>query len=237
MPSICLIRPPSAIPKTTRYRSEVSSCGTIVCIQTRVKRSISRERRVWKVLSVKIMAYHLHVDFFDVPGFVALLELFAAPLGGDVAPVYQRDLIAQRLGLFEVVGRQQDGHPPTIELPDIAPQLVAQLHVYARRRLVQEQHLRVVHERPGEQHAPLHPPRERVRPLPTPLRELETLQKLLGPLSGLLPGNTVVSCVEKQCLLDGQELIQVHLLGGDSDHTPRLPKLPIGIFPENLDRA
>src|SRR5215203_1626182 len=125
MPSICLIRPPSAIPKTTRYRSEVRSCGTIVCIQTRVKRSISRERRVWKVLSVKIMAYHLHVDVFDVPGLVALLELFAAPLGGDVAPVDQRDLVAQSLGLFQIMGRQQDRHPPAVELPDVAPQLVA----------------------------------------------------------------------------------------------------------------
>src|SRR5215203_3157585 len=114
MPSICLIRPPSAIPKTTRYSSEVKSCGTIVCIQTRVKRSISRERRVWKVLSVKIMTYHLHVDFLDVPGLVARLELFAAPLGGNVASVYQGDLIAQRLGLLEVMGRQEDRHASTI---------------------------------------------------------------------------------------------------------------------------
>src|ERR671913_237984 len=114
MPSICFIRPPSAIPKTTRYRSEVRSCGTIVCIQTRVKRSISRERRVWKVLSVKIIAYHLHVDFLDVPGLVALLEVFAATLGRDGASVYQRDLIAQRLGLLQIMGRQQDSHPPSV---------------------------------------------------------------------------------------------------------------------------
>src|SRR5215212_7747109 len=196
MPSICFIRPPSAIPKTTRYRSEVKSCGTIVCIQTRVKRSISRERRVWKVLSVKIMAYHLHVDIFDVPGLVALLELFAAPLGGDVATVYQCDLIAQRLGFLQVVGRQQDGHPPTVELPDIAPELVAQLHVHARRRLVQEKHLRIVDERPGKEHAPLQPARERVGPLPALPRELEALQHLLGPLAGLLPGDAVVARVE-----------------------------------------
>src|SRR5918993_2674479 len=114
MPSICFIRPPSAIPKTTRYRSEVRSCGTIVCIQTRVKRSISRERRVWKVLSVKIIAYHLDVDFLDVPCLVALLELFAAPLRGDSAPVYERDLLAQSLGLLQIMRRQQDGHPSTV---------------------------------------------------------------------------------------------------------------------------
>src|ERR671912_819448 len=237
MPSICFIRPPSAIPKTTRYRSEVKSCGTIVCIQTRVKRSISRERRVWKVLSVKSMAYNLHVDFLNVFGLVALLEIFAAPLGGDSAPVYERDLLAQCLGLFQIVRRQENGHPPTVQLPYVAPQLVAQLHVYARRRLVQKQHLRVVHERPGEQNAPLHPPRERVRPLPSPLGEFEPLQKLLGSLTGLPLGHAVVSGVEKQCLLDGQELVQVHLLGGDPDHTPCLPKLPEGVLSEDFDRA
>src|SRR5215211_41837 len=237
MPSICFIRPPSAIPKTTRYRSEVRSCGTIVCIHTRVKRSISRERRVWKVLSVKIMAYHLHVHFFDVPGLVALLEFLATPLGRDVTPVYERDLLAQRLGLLEIMRSQQNGHPPAVKFPDVAPQLVAQLHVYSRRRFVQEQYLWVVHEGPGEEHAPLHPPRERVCPLVTPLCELEPLQELLGPLAGFLPGDTVVSSVEKQRLLDGQELVQVHFMGGDPDHTPRLPKLPKGILPEDLDRA
>src|SRR3712207_7460624 len=56
------MRPPSAIPKTTRYRSEVRSCGTMVCIHTRVKRRTSRERSVLKVLSAKIMADDLHVD-------------------------------------------------------------------------------------------------------------------------------------------------------------------------------
>src|ERR671912_2493253 len=125
MPSICFIRPPNAIPKTTRYKSEVKSCGTIVCIQTRVKRSISRERRGWKLLSVKIMAYHLHVDFLDVPCLVALLEFFAAPLGRDVTLVNQRDLLAQRLGLLQIMRRQQDGHPTTVQLPYVAPQLVA----------------------------------------------------------------------------------------------------------------
>src|ERR671916_865469 len=107
----------------------------MVCIQTRVKRSISRERRVWKVLSVKIMAYHLHVDFLDVPCLVALLKIFAAPLGSDVAPVYQRDLLAQRLGLLQIMRRQQDCHPPTVQFSYVAPQLVAHLYVSARRRL------------------------------------------------------------------------------------------------------
>src|ERR1044072_4238589 len=106
MPSICLMRPPSAMPKTTRYSSEVRSCGTMVCIQTRVKRRTSRVSSVWKVLSAKIMAYHLHVDFLDVPGLVVVLEVLAAPPGDDVAAVDERYLLTERLGLLQIMRRE-----------------------------------------------------------------------------------------------------------------------------------
>src|ERR687890_2668927 len=102
----------------------------MVCIQTRVKRRISRESSVWKVLSVKIMAYHLHVDFLDVLGLVVVLEILAATPGDDIAAVDERYILAERLGLLQVMRREENGHPTTVELPDVAPQLVAQLHVH-----------------------------------------------------------------------------------------------------------
>jgi hypothetical protein len=40
--------------------------------------------------------------------------------------------------------------------------------------------------------------------------------------------------VVEEDLLDGQELVQVHLLGGDPDHTPRLPELLESVPPEDL---
>src|SRR5215212_9575006 len=237
MPSICFMRPPRAIPKTTRYRSEVRSCGTIVCIQTRVKRRISRESSVWKVLSAKIMAYHLHVDFLDVPGLVVVLEILAATPGDDVAAVYERYLLAERLGLLQIMRREKYGHPTTIQLPDVAPQLVAQLHVHARRRLVQEEDLGIVYEGPGEEYPPLHASRERVGALVAPVREPEPLQQLLRPLAGLLLRHPVIASVEDQGLLHGQEPVQVDLLGGDPDHPPGLPEFPVGVSAEDLHRA
>src|SRR4028119_1549664 len=106
--------------------------GSIVCIQTLVKRRTSRESSVLKVLSVRSIANDLHVDLFDVRRVVALLEPEARPLRDDLAAVDKRYLLAESLGLFEVVRGEQDGHAAAVELPDVAPQAVAQLDVADR---------------------------------------------------------------------------------------------------------
>src|SRR5918997_661735 len=97
----------------------------MVCIQTRVKRSISRERRVRNVLSVSSMTDHLHVYLLDVASPVSLLQFVATTLIHDPTPVYQRDLIAKRFGFFEVVRGQQNRHAAPVQLPDEAPKAVA----------------------------------------------------------------------------------------------------------------
>src|SRR4028118_732402 len=153
------------MPKTTRYSREVRIWGSIVCIQTLVKRRTSRASSVLKVLSVRSIAYDLHVDLLDVGRVVALLEPEARPLRDDLAAVYERYLLAERLGFFQVVRGEQYGHPAAVELPNVAPQAVAQLDVHAGGRLVEEEHLRVVHEGAGEPSAPLHPAGGGVRPL------------------------------------------------------------------------
>src|SRR4028119_621205 len=140
------------MPKTTRYSREVRIWGSIVCIQTLVKRRTSRESSVLKVRSVRSIAYDLHVDLLDVGRVVALLEPEARPLRDDLAAVYERYLLAERLGFFQVVRREQYGHPATVQLPDVAPQVVAQLDVHAGGRLVEKENLRVVHEGAGGQH-------------------------------------------------------------------------------------
>src|SRR5215216_3609935 len=237
IPPISLMRPPRATPKTTRYNSEVRRGGIKVCTQTLVKRRISRDRSVRNGLSTTITSDHLQVHVFDALRPIPRFELLAGPLGGDLTIVYERDLLAQSLRLFQVVRGEQDGEPITIQLPDVAPQLVAQLHVHPGRRLVEEEHLRVVHERPGEQNPPLHPAGESIDPLFALLREGEAFEQLLGSLPGLLFRHAVVAGVEEHGLLDGQELVEVYLLGGDPDHAPRLPKLPVSVAPEHLDDA
>src|SRR5215211_6377964 len=235
IPPISLMRPPSATPKTTRYRSEVRRGGIRVCTQTLVKRRISRERSVRNGLSTSITSDHLQIHLFDALRPVPPLELLAGPLGGDPATVYERDLLAESLRHLQVVRGEQDGEPVAIQLPDVAPQLVAQLHVHPGRRLVEEEHFRVMHERAGEENAPLHPTGQGVDPLLALLREGEAFEQLLCSFSGFLFGDAVVAGVEEHGLLDGQELVEVYLLGGDPDHAPRLPELPVSISSEDLD--
>src|SRR3712207_4998543 len=229
------MRAPKATPKTTRYSSEVRREGIKVCTQILVKRKTSRVSSVRNGLSATITPDHLQVDLFYARRPVTLFELRAGSLGGDRTAVYERYLLAQRLRLLQVMRREQDGEPAVVELPDVAPQLVAQLHVHPGGRLVQEEHLRVVHERAGKEHAPLHPAGERVDPLLALLREGEALEQLPGPLSRLVLRDAVVAGVEEQRLLDGQELVQVYLLRGDPDHSPRLPELLVSVPPEDLD--
>src|ERR671914_765479 len=125
MPSTSRMRTPSATPKTTTYRSEVSSGGMIVCIHTLVKRRTSRERSVLNDLSISIAPDHLQVHLFDVLRPEAVFQAHARVLRGDPATIYKRDLFAESLRLLEIVRREQDGESAVVELPDVLPEGVA----------------------------------------------------------------------------------------------------------------
>src|SRR5918998_1835403 len=206
----------------------------MVCIQTLVKRRTSRLSSVLKGLSISNMAHHLEVNLLYVPRPILSFEARARILGGDSAVVDERDLLAQLLGLLQVVRRQEDREPRVVQFPDVLPQRVPELYVHARRRLVEKQLLGIVHRGGGKHAPPLHTAGERVDPVLTFPHEAEPLQQFVGPLSGLPFLDAVVSGVIEEDLLDGQELVQVHLLRGDPDHAPRLPELLKGIPPEDL---
>src|SRR5215210_3538566 len=88
------------------------------------------------------------------------LEHVLRPETGDERPrgalsdgasvVYDRDPVAQPLGFVHVVGGEQDGSAVRFEAVDQIPELSAGLRVQARGRLIQEQELRVAHQRAGE---------------------------------------------------------------------------------------
>src|SRR4051794_40597147 len=59
----------------------------------------------------------------------------------------QGDLLAQLLGLFEVVRGQQDRRALAVQLADVAPELGPELEVDARRGLVEDHQAWPVHER------------------------------------------------------------------------------------------
>ena len=60
----------------------------------------------------------------------------------DLTPVDEADLVAQLLGLFEVVRGEQDRRPALApDALEIAPQAAPARGIQARRRLIQEEHL------------------------------------------------------------------------------------------------
>jgi hypothetical protein len=77
-----------------------------------------------------------------------------APLVDDADPV------GHRLGLLEVMGRQDDGDAVGLELPHRLPHALAQFHVDPGGGFVEEQDTRFVRQRLGDQHPPLHAARQ-----------------------------------------------------------------------------
>ena len=82
------------------------------------------------------------------PGEQAVAELIG-PADRAQGRVQDRDPVAQALGLLEAVRRQEDRHPLLAEPVDELVDLARGDRVEPRRRLVEEQHLRVAEQRPG----------------------------------------------------------------------------------------
>ena len=74
----------------------------------------------------------------------------------QLAGVDDGDAIAEALGFFHVVGRVDDGAALAVQRFDVLEDLVARLRIDADRGLVEQQQVRLVHERGGEVEAPLH---------------------------------------------------------------------------------
>ncbi len=104
--------------------------------------------------------------------------------GDDRAAVHDRDAIAQRLGLVEVVRGQDHGPAGGGDAADHVPEVSPRLRVEAGRRLVEEHDLRVVHERERDREPLLLPAREPARRGLPFLGEADQLEQPLGASSG-----------------------------------------------------
>ena len=74
------------------------------------------------------------------------LQLLGGALGDDVPVVDDPDPVGERVGLLEVLRREEDGHALVAGEPgDFGPESASALRVEARRRLVEEEDRRPVH--------------------------------------------------------------------------------------------
>ena len=91
----------------------------------------------------------------------------------DLALVDDADPVGHLLGFVDVMGGEDDRHAASRSDAHHLPHVLAQLDIDARRRLVEKQDLRLVRQRLGDQHAPLHAARQRhdLRVLAIPERQ------------------------------------------------------------------
>jgi hypothetical protein len=158
-------------------------------------------------------------------------------LGHDPPLVHDQEPVAQARGLLHVVRGQQQGHALSSQALQGLPHGQAGLRVEAGRRLVQDDQLGVVDERPGDQQAPLHPPGERLDPVACAVRQVREVQQLLRAPRGSLGVDSEVVALEDQVLANRQIAVQVRLLRDDPD--PRLDLAPVrpGVEPQDAQLA
>jgi hypothetical protein len=131
-----------------------------------------------------------------------LLDVRDLALGEHLAAVDDRDRRAQLLELREDVRGDEDRLAQAAELPEQLPQLDAGPRVEAGRRLVQQQHQRVVDQRVRQAQALLHAAREALDVRVALRPEVHQVQEVADHPPPALGGNAVAAGEEVQVLPD-----------------------------------
>src|SRR5262245_2594903 len=155
----------------------------------------------------------------------------------DPAAVDDGDMPAQALGLLQVMGREDDRGAALVDLAQEAPHAAADLDVDARGRLVEDQELRLVHERARDHQSPLHAAGQGARDVVTLVPELQLAQVLLGARDGLPARNAVEPGLVRDDREHLLELVEVDLLRHEADAGLGAVHLPVDVVAEHGDRA
>jgi hypothetical protein len=83
-------------------------------------------------------------------------------LGDDAAAVHDHEPVAELLGLVHVVRGEHERHALLLQPVQPLPQHVPRLRVEPGGRLVEQQHLGLVDQRPRDREPALHAARERI---------------------------------------------------------------------------
>src|SRR5262249_25612407 len=132
------------------------------------------------------------VDAVDLDAAARAREqLGRIALGYPPAFAKDNDAFAQRLRLVELVRADEHGLAVAPEPADVAPERVARLDVDAERRLVEDQEVRVVEERPAEREAPPEPSGQRSGAVARALGEPGQLEDLVHACVAVPDGEKV----------------------------------------------
>src|SRR5215212_5437663 len=171
-------------------------------------------------------------------------QLFAAEFAHQLVLVFDQDdltvvdhpdSVGHLLGLVDVVGGQHDGHVILAKVAHHLPHILPQLHIDARRRLVEKQDSRFVREGLGDHDSTLHAAGER--------HDLVVLLVPQGEVPEYFLDVARVWRLAEQTPAetdrgpDGLEGVGRQFLGDESDQGPRRPKLGDDVVTFGLDDA
>ena len=151
------------------------------------------------------------------------LELVGGALGDDLPFVDDHDPVGQRVGLLEVLGREQDRRALLGAVPDDVPHVQPAARVETRGGLVEEQHLGMGDEAAGEVEPAAHPARVGLGDPVASVDQTELLQQLGSPLGRCLASELVEPAEHPQVLAAGQVLVDRGELAGKADAAPGRP--------------
>lgn len=148
-------------------------------------------------------------------------ELRRRPLLDDPPGADEGHALAQCFRLLDVVRRKQHGQAFVgVQPAQVAPELVAELEIDARGRLVENQQAGAVDERTCDQQPPAHAPGQTVRLRPRLRGEVERVEQLLRSASCLQPRHAEVATVVGENLACREKAVEVDLLRRHPDEQP-----------------
>ena len=109
------------------------------------------------------------------------LQVAGRALGDDPTVVHDHQAIAEHVGFLQVVGGEEDRRAAGPQRPDVIPEIGPILRVEPRARLVEEQHLGLVHDPERDVEPPPLPAGISSHPAVRELVEVEDLHQLLRP--------------------------------------------------------
>src|SRR4051812_14407600 len=142
---------------------------------------------------------------------------------GDRGAVrHDRHLVAEALGLLDVVRAHEDRDALGAQPVDERPQLLAHLRVQADRRLVEEQQPGPVQEGARDEQAPAHAAAERVDLRVAAFAQVGEAERALDRVLALALGHAVQVREDEEVLLGGQRNVEVVELRHDAHLGARL---------------
>ncbi len=153
----------------------------------------------------------------ELLGADGLLEGGGGVLDEDLAVVDDGDAVAELVGLFHVVGGEDDGDALLAEAADGVPHGDAGLGIEAGGGLVEEEDLGAVGDGAGDLDALGEAAGELGGVGVGALGEQELREELVGAVGGLGAGEAEVEAVEVDVLEDGAGAVEGVVLGDDAD--------------------